>query len=201
MKIALYARVSTTDKGQDTDLQLVPLREYCTARGFTIAGEYVDKGYSGAKDRRPELDRLMNDARKRRIDCIAVWKLDRWGRSLKHLINSLSELQGLGVGFISYTENLDMTTPAGQMMFHIIGAMSQFERSLIIERIRAGIYHSRVHKGIKVGKKPLMPVLADKIRALRKQGISMRTIAKKLQLSVGVVHKTLSNSTLEVAVN
>ena len=98
-KVGLYARVSTTDKGQDPELQLKDLREYAHARGLKVFGEYVDIGESGSKDKRPELDRLMGDARKRRLDIILVWRLDRLGRSLKHLILTLDELQSLGVGF------------------------------------------------------------------------------------------------------
>jgi DNA invertase Pin-like site-specific DNA recombinase len=193
-RVALYCRVSTTDKGQDPNLQLTPLREYCQAREWTVAGEYIDVGQSGAKDRRPELDRLLNDTRKRKIDCIIVWKLDRWGRSLKHLINSLSELQGLGVSFVSYQENIDLSTPAGKMMFHIIGAMAEFERALIGERVKAGIQNARTRKNIVIGRKPLPPIVKDSVKDLRGQGLSIRAIAKKLKLSVGSVHKTLSNS-------
>src|SRR5208283_2236564 len=138
-----YARCSTVDKGQDPELQLVPLREYCQRRGFEIAGEYVDTGVSGATDQRPQLDALLNAARKREIDHIVVWKLDRFGRSLKQLVNSLAELNSLGVGFISYQDNLDLTTPAGRLMFHIIGAMAEFERELIRERVKAGIENAR----------------------------------------------------------
>lgn len=199
-RVALYARCSTLDKGQDPELQLVPLREYCQKRGFAIAGEYIDVGQSGAKDRRPELDRLLNDARKRKIDCIIVWKLDRWGRSLKHLINSLSELQGLGVSFVSYQENIDLSTPSGKMMFHIIGAMAEFERELIRERVKAGIQNAQ-KKGIKVGRKALPPIVEDKVREMRSEGLSMRSIAKKTKLSIGSVHKTLSKTVLESGVN
>ena len=99
-RVALYARCSTHDKGQDPELQLIPLREYYQRRGFTLAGEYVDNGISGTKERRPQLDRLMDAARKRQIDMIVVWKLDRFGRSLKQLVNALEELSSLGVGFI-----------------------------------------------------------------------------------------------------
>jgi DNA invertase Pin-like site-specific DNA recombinase len=191
-RVALYCRVSTTDKGQDPNLQLIPLKEYCKAREWQVAGEYIDVGQSGDKDHRPELDRLLNDARKRKIDCIIVWKLDRWGRSLKHLINSLSELQSLGVAFVSYQENIDLSTPSGKMMFHIIGAMAEFERELIRERVKAGIQNAQ-KKGVRVGRKALPPIVADNVRELRTKGQSIRTIAKKLKLSVGAVHKTLSN--------
>ena len=118
-KVGLYGRVSTTDKGQDPELQLKDLRAYANARGWKVFGEYVDIGESGSKDKRPQLDRLMEDSRKRRIDGILVWKLDRFGRSLKALVNTLEELKGLGVQFVSYTENLDFSTPAGRAMANL----------------------------------------------------------------------------------
>ena len=108
MKTALYARVSTTDKGQDPEVQLRELRAYAQARGFEVTGEYVDAGYSGAKDRRPELDKLMDAARKRLIDCVLVWRLDRFGRSLEHLVTAMDEFNTIGIGFILYKENIDL---------------------------------------------------------------------------------------------
>lgn len=192
-RVALYARVSTSDKGQDPNLQLIPIKEYCKAREWQVAGEYIDIGQSGAKDRRPALDRLLNDARKRKIDCIIVWKLDRWGRSLKNLINSLSELQSLGVAFVSYQENIDMSTPAGKMMFHIIGAMAEFERELIRERVKAGIENAR-RKGRRFGRKPIPPIDHKKIIDvyLSDKSQSIRNIAKKINMNYGTVNKTLS---------
>ncbi len=113
MRAAIYARVSTNN-GQDPTVQTRELREYCQRRGWEIAGEYVDTGVSGAKDSRPELNRLMNDARRRRFDLILVWKLDRFGRSLRHLVNALAELEAIGVAFVSLTDNLDLSTPSGR---------------------------------------------------------------------------------------
>ncbi len=115
LRVAIYARVSTADKGQNPEVQLKPLREYCTARDYEVFSEYVDVGQSGKKDRRPQLDRLMDDSRKRLIDCIIVWKLDRFGRSLKHLVTTLDELNSLDVSFISYQENIDLSTPSGRL--------------------------------------------------------------------------------------
>lgn len=142
LKAAIYARVSTVDKGQDPEVQLSPLRDFCHARGFEIQGEYVDY-ISGSKSSRPQLDHLLSLARRRLIDVIVVWKLDRFSRSLKHLVTVLDELNSLGVGFISYSENIDLTTPTGRLMMHLIGAMAEFERELIRERVKAGIEHSR----------------------------------------------------------
>lgn len=155
MKAALYARVSTVDK-QDPEMQMRALREYCRARGIDIAGEYVDR-ISGVKDRRGSLDRLMDAAKKRQIDMIAVWKLDRWGRSLKHLVTSLDELNSLGIIFVSFQENIDLSTPSGRLMFHVIAAMAEFERELIRERVIAGVANAR-SKGKRIGRKGLAPI-------------------------------------------
>lgn len=191
MKAALYARVSTSDKGQDPDLQLRELRRYAGARGWEIAGEYVDVGQSGAKDRRPELDRLVDDTRKRRIDLILVWKLDRFGRSLKHLVNSLGELDALGVGFVSFSESLDLTTPSGRLMFHLLGAFAQFERDLIRERVKAGISNAR-SKGKRHGRRSVFAEarLQDLVD-MRSRGMSIRAISEALGASTGCVHQTL----------
>jgi len=190
MRAAIYARVSTHDKGQDPDLQLKPLREYSKQRGFEVTGEFVDVGVSGSKDRRPELDRLMDLAKKRLIDCVIVWKLDRFGRSLKHLVTALDEFEKLGVSFISYRENLDLTSSAGKLMFHIIAAMAEFERTLIVERVKAGIVNARA-KGKQIGRKPIDPIFVEKMFELRSQNLSYEKISKELKLSVGVIHKTL----------
>ncbi len=128
---AIYARVSTANNGQDPTLQTRELREYCERRGWSITSEYVDVGVSGSKEKRPELDKLVTDAHRRRFDVVLVWKLDRFGRSLRHLVNSLAELESLGIDFVSLRDNLDLTTPSGRLMFQIIGAMAEFERALI----------------------------------------------------------------------
>src|SRR5262252_8788450 len=138
MKAGLYARVST-NRGQDPELQLRELLEYAAKRGWEIAGEFVDKGVSGAKDRRPELDRLMLLARTRKLDVVVVWKLDRFGRSLRHLVNALGELESVRVSFVSLHDNIDLTTPSGRLMFGVIAAMAEFERELIRERVKAGL--------------------------------------------------------------
>jgi len=192
MRAALYARCSTHDKGQDPELQLAPLREYCERRGFDIAGQYADNGVSGTKDRRPQLDRLMDVARKRQVDIILVWKLDRFGRSLKQLVTALDELSSLGIGFISYQDNLDLTTPQGRLMFHIIGAMAEFERELIRERVKAGLDNAR-RKGKRLGRKPIPSIDRDKVVALfeKDASLSVRKIAKKVGMSSGFVGRVL----------
>ena len=191
LRIALYARVSTKDKGQDPELQLSELREYAKARGWRVAGEFVDKGVSGSKDSRPQLDAMMRLAKARKIDVIAVWKLDRFGRSLRHLVDALAELEALGVAFVSLRDNLDMSTPAGRLMFHVIGAMAEFERSLIQERVKAGLVLAR-SKGTTLGR-PKVKRERDKdakrIRQMRDEGQSYREIAEELGRSTMDVYR------------
>lgn len=133
------------------DLQLNDLRAHTQARGWKIYQEYTDKGQSGGKERRPALDTLMEDCRKRKVDAVLVWRLDRFGRSLRHLVNTLDELKQLGVAFVSYKENLDFTTSTGQLMFHLLAAFAQFEKDLIKERVVAGLANAR-SKGRKLGR-------------------------------------------------
>ncbi len=140
MRAAIYARVSTVD--QEPENQLQELRHYVAARGWTAA-EYVDRGVSGTKDRRPALDRLVAEARRRRFDAVVCWRLDRLGRNLKHLVTLLEELQALGVAFVSLGEGIDCTTPAGKLQLHILAALSEFERARIAERVKAGLARVR----------------------------------------------------------
>src|ERR1035437_6625859 len=149
MRVARYARVSTLN-GQHPEMQLADLREYASRRGWQIAGEYVDEGVSGSKESRPELNRLMADAQRRKFDIVLVWKIDRFGRSLRHLVNALADLDSYGVTFASLKDNLDLSTPSGRLMFQIIGAMAEFERALIQERVKAGLHNAR-RNGKKLG--------------------------------------------------
>jgi len=167
-------------------MQVVELREYATRRGWQLAGEYVDQA-SGAKESRPSLNRLMTDARQRKFDVIAIWKIDRFGRSLKHLVNALAELEALGVAFVSLRDNLDLSTPPGRLMFQIIAAMAEFERALIQERVRAGLRNAK-QKGRKLGR-PRVVVDIDKIASLRASGASWRTISRRMGCGVGTLHK------------
>jgi DNA invertase Pin-like site-specific DNA recombinase len=182
MRVALYARVSTLN-GQHPEMQLSELREYGTRRGWQIVAEYVDEGVSGARERRPKLDRLMADAHRRKFDLIAVWKIDRFGRSLKHLVNALADLDSLGVAFVSLRDNIDLSTPSGRLMFQIIGAMAEFERSLIQERVRAGLRNAQA-RGVRLGR-PKRTVDAAQIARLRLSGSSWREISEKLGIGVG----------------
>lgn len=184
-RTAVYARVSTANSGQSPEMQLRELREYCERRGWTVAGEYVDTGISGAKDRRPELDRLMADAHKRRFDVVAVWKFDRFARSVSHLLRALDTFRVLGIDFVSLSESLDTATPAGRMVFTVLGAVAELERSLIAERVRAGLRNARA-KGKHLGR-PRVAVDRAKVAQFRAQGLSWATIAAQLGVGEGTV--------------
>jgi DNA invertase Pin-like site-specific DNA recombinase len=191
MNSALYARVSTRDKGQDPEMQLAELREYAVKRGWQVAGEFVDIGISGSKESRPQLDAMLRLAKSRKLDVIAVWKLDRFGRSLRHLVDELAELKAVGCAFVSLRDNLDLSTPSGKLMFHVIGAMAEFERELIRERVKAGLAHAR-SKGQKLGR-PRVRRERDKdakaIRRMRGEGQSYGVIAKELGRSKADVYR------------
>lgn len=187
MRTALYARVSTSDKGQDPQMQLRELREYCQRRGWGIAGEYIDIGVSGSKDSRPELNRLMLDAAKRKFDALVVWRFDRFARSVSHLLRALETFRSLGVEFVSYTEAIDTSTPVGKMTFTVLGAVAELERSLIIERVRAGVRNARA-KGKKLGR-PRVAVNAAKIGQLRRQGATWSEVCDTTGLSAGTAKR------------
>jgi DNA invertase Pin-like site-specific DNA recombinase len=191
-RVALYARVSTCNGHQDPELQLAELREYAARRGLEIIGEYVDHGVSGSKESRPALSRLLADAQRRKFDAVLVWKIDRFGRSLKHLVNSLADLAAVGVAFISLRDNLDLTTPSGRLMFQIIGAMAEFERALIQERVRAGLKNARA-KGRQLGR-PRRIVNTDKIAALRAQATSWRAISERLDVGLATLYRAVQRS-------
>ncbi len=189
-RVGIYARVSTTDKGQDTELQLKDLRAFAQARGWQIHEEYVDKGMSGMLTKRPALDRLLTVCRHRQIDVVLVWRLDRLGRSLKHLIMMLDELQSLGVAFVALHEQIDCTTATGQLMLHLLGAFAEFERTLIRERVKAGLAYAQ-SKGQRLGR-PRLEIDPTRVESLRKNGRSIRQIAHALKVSPASVHKTLN---------
>ena len=193
MRVGLYARVSTTN-GQSPEMQLAELREYSARRGWEIFREYVDQGVSGSKESRPELNRLMADAHHRHFDIVLCWKVDRFGRSLRHLVNALADLDSYGIAFVSLRDNLDLSTPSGRLMFQIIAAMAEFERSLIQERVRAGLRNAKL-KGKILGR-PRRIVSGDEMTRLREQGASFREIAKAVGASPGTVRTRLRCSPL-----
>ena len=187
MRAAIYARVSTANNGQSPEMQLRELREYCQRRGWSVAGEYVDVGISGSKEKRPELDKLMADAHRRRFDVVIVWKFDRFARSVSHLLRALEAFNSLGVAFVSLSESLDTSTPAGKMVFTVLGAVAELERSLIAERVRAGLRNARA-KGKTLGR-PRRVVDGARIASLRAQGLGWKKISKELGVGVGTLYR------------
>jgi len=190
MKTALYARVSTLDKGQDPQMQLRELREYCQRRGWTVTGEFVDVGVSGSKDSRPELNRLMVEANQRKFDTVVVWRFDRFARSVSHLLRALETFRALGIEFVSYSEAIDTSTPVGKMTFTVLGAVAELERSLIIERVRAGVRNARA-KGKRLGR-PTVTVDRARIASMRSGGASWRNISAELGIKLGTLHRACS---------
>jgi DNA invertase Pin-like site-specific DNA recombinase len=190
-RIAIYARVSTND--QHPEMQLGELREYAQRRGWSITSEYVDVGVSGAKQSRPELNRMIQDAHARRFDAVVCWKLDRLGRSLKHLVTTIEDLAAYGVSFVALRDNLDLSTPQGRMMMHLLAAFSEFERALIVERVNAGIAAAR-RRGVRIGR-PRTYISPDKVQALRDAGTPWRKIAKTLKIGTGTAVRALQQLT------
>jgi len=188
-RVALYARVSTKHNGQDPETQLIALREYAGHRGMTVTDEYVDVGISGAKDRRPELDRLMADARRRRFDVVLVARFDRFARSTRHLILALEEFQSLRVDFISLNESVDTSSPMGRMVFTVLAAVAELERNIIRERVQAGVDRAR-RQGKRFGR-PGVIVDRERIVRLKAEGHSI-TIAQEYGIARSTVRSILS---------
>src|ERR1035441_1853249 len=190
-RIAIYTRVSTSS--QSTENQRHELLRVAQARNWEVIGEYTDAGISGAKTRadRPALDALLKDAVRGKFDLIAVWSIDRLGRSLQHLIETVNELQAVGVDLYLHQQALDTTTPAGKLAFSIFGAFSEFERSLIRERVKAGLERAK-RNGTKLGRPTnLNSSVAAAITALRAKDHSIRKIAAHLRVGTGTVYKVL----------
>ena len=152
-RAAIYARVSTVDKGQDPETQLIALREYADRRGFVLIGQYVDYA-SGRRDDRPQYQALFKAARTRQIDVVLVWRYDRFARSTQALVNALKEFQHLGMDFISYQENIDTTTPQGELIFTVMASLAQFESALISERVKAGMARAKA-QGRRISRAPI----------------------------------------------
>jgi len=189
MRAAIYARVSKATGAQHPRMQLRELHEYCERRGWEVAGEYVDHGVSGAKETRPELDRMLADCRKRKLDAVIVYRYDRFARSLRQLVNALEEFRALGVEFVSLHEAVDTSTANGRLVFGIFASIAEFERELIRERVRSGLAAARA-RGKSIGR-PRKTVDAARIAQLRARGASWRTIAHEMGLSIGTVHSAL----------
>ncbi len=191
MKAAIYARVSTRNNGQDPETQLLALRDYARARNLEVVEEYVDVGISGSGSSRPSLDRMLRDARRRKCKVIAVPRLDRLGRSLKQLVMTLDELRDRGVGFVSLQEAFDTTTSTGMLLFQVVGAIAEFERSLIRERVVLGLERAR-KQGKRLGRPTGTKANVRNIQKLKGQGLSTRAIAAQLSVSKSTVGRVLS---------
>ncbi len=186
MRVDIYARCSTADR-QDPEVQLRELRDYCARRGWEIAGEYVDRGVSGTREKRPALDRLMADCRKRMVGAVVVYRYDRFARSMRQLVNALCEFDALGIQFVSLHEGVDTSTPNGRLVFGIFASIAEFERELIRDRVRSGMAAARA-RGARIGR-PRKSVDAEKVAELRAQGTSWRAIAHELGVGVGTVRR------------
>jgi DNA invertase Pin-like site-specific DNA recombinase len=191
-RVALYARVSTT--GQTAENQLLALRSFAAARGWGVA-EFVDHGQSGAKERRPALDALLEAVRSRRVDVVACVKLDRLARSVHHLVGMVREFEALGVDLVVLDQAIDTTTPAGRLLFHVLASISEFERDLIRDRVLAGLRRARV-QGTRSGKRigrPKSPVDVGRALELMASGRrSMRSVARTLGVSAATVSRALA---------
>jgi DNA invertase Pin-like site-specific DNA recombinase len=187
-RAALYVRVSTAE--QSTKAQEAELKTFVEQRGWIVKKIYADT-ISGTKDSRPALGELMKDCRRRHVDLVVVWKFDRFGRSLRHLVTALEEFKQLGIDFVSATEGVDTTSPAGELVFQIFGAIAQFERSLIVERVRSGLAQAK--RDGKVLGRPAIKKLSlneiAKIRSERSRGVTLRELAKRFGASLWSVHR------------
>jgi DNA invertase Pin-like site-specific DNA recombinase len=188
LRVGLYARVSTHDQ-QTLPLQIRAMREYAAKRGWTIVAQMKEVG-SGAAQRERRAT-LIAAARRREIDVVLVWRLDRWGRSVADLVSSLQELQHLRVAFVSLTEALDLTTPAGRAMAGLLSVFAEFEREILRERVRAGLVHAR-QQGKQLGRPPSVVHNAAVVRKLCRQGISKSEIARRLQIGRTSVRRLLA---------
>jgi DNA invertase Pin-like site-specific DNA recombinase len=186
MRCGVYARVSTNG-AQSPQMQLRELREYCRRRSWKIVCEYTDQGISGANERRPELDRMMADAKRRKFDAVVVYRYDRLARSLRHLVNALEEFRSLGIDFVSLHEGVDTSTPNGRLVFGIFATIAEFERELIRSRVRSGLATAKA-RGIRLGRPPLKTLSAREVQMLRsdrrKRKVSYSALAKKYGTSV-----------------
>jgi DNA invertase Pin-like site-specific DNA recombinase len=193
VKVALYARVSTD--GQNPEVQLAALRAHAANRGWDIVEEFVDRGYSGAKERRPALDRMMKAAWSGQFRAIAVWRFDRFARSVKHLIAALEQFRSYKVEFVSLQEQFDTATPIGLAMFTIIGAMAQLERDIIRDRVKAGLDAARA-RGVRLGR-PVAEAQPDEVARLRAEGLSFGVIARRLHCSRSTARRRLREASRE----
>jgi DNA invertase Pin-like site-specific DNA recombinase len=186
MRVAAYARVSTSNHHQDPEVQLRDIRAFCLYKGWEIAETYIDKGVSGAKASRPALNRLMADAAARKFDVVIVWKFDRFARSAQHMLKALEEFKVNGIAFVSTTESIDTSTPTGKMVYTVLAAVAEMERAITVERIHAGLRNARA-KGKKLGPRFQHKIDLAAVRARIAAGESVRGIAKTLRISTSLL--------------
>lgn len=205
VRAAIYARVSTTD--QNPDPQLEELRQYVRQRGFILHKEYIDRvtgDFEKRKRKRKQQDlayqELMQAVSKRLVDCVVVWKYDRFARSLSVLVSALQQFNSLGIDFISYTQQIDTTTPMGRLFYNVIGSFAEFEREMIVERVRAGLANAKA-KGVRLGRPEKDKTAPERIAALRQEGWSLRQIAEREKLSAAGVLKILKRSNFQTPVD
>lgn len=189
MRCARYLRVSKTD--QNPALQDDESKEFISRRGWKLTNTYTDHGISGSRDRRPELDKLLKDARRGKFDLIVVWKSDRLFRSLRHMVTTLDDLAAMKVGFASVTEPFDTSTPSGKLLLHLVSAMAEFERSILIERTKAGLLAAR-KRGVVVGR-PRVRVDLELATNLRKKGMTYKEVAEELGIGVATLHRAMKS--------
>jgi len=182
-RVAIYARVSTFEKGQDPETQLRQLREYVQRRNFSMEGEFVDYA-SGKTENREQYKIMLGLVRKRQIDVVLVWRYDRFARSTQALVNALNEFKSLGVDFISYQENIDTTTPQGELIFSIMASLAQFESALISQRVKAGMARAKA-QGKRVSRPAISKTIQKRIQDLYEDGISIKKISQQLKISYG----------------
>ena len=185
MKIAIYARVSRDE--QTTENQTLGLKKVAERNGWEVQAIYADT-ISGAKSKRPELDKLMKSVMRKEVDMVMVWSVDRLGRSLQHLTTLLSDIESKGINLYLHQQNIDTSTPSGKMLFQLLGVFAEFERSMIRERVLAGLNRAR-SQGKRLGRPPVPPLTVDKIKRLREEGLSLRKIAKQVGISTSKVHQ------------
>lgn len=194
-RAALYVRVSTSE--QNTDAQETDLRQYAERRGWIVHDLYADRGISGGRIRRPGLDRLLADCRRRRVDVVLVWKFDRFARSLRQLVSALEEFKRLDIDFVSCTEAIDTSIPSGELVFQIFGAIAQFERALIRERVQSGLAQAR-RKGKVLGRPPIKRLTAEELEGVRQDRasgkFSLRRLARKYGTSLWAVYQATRRS-------
>lgn len=188
-RAAIYARVSTQN-GQNPEMQLEEIREYCRRRDWEIVWEYVDRGINGAKEHRPALDRLLSDCRKRLVDCVVVYRYDRFARSLRQLVNALEDFRALGIDFVSLHEGVDTSTPNGRLVFGIFASIAEFERELIRDRVRSGLALAK-SRGKRLGR-PRVTVDRLRIASLRAEGRSWAEVCERLGISKGTAQRAVA---------